>query len=138
MGLSRTASKKGVHDREQKRSHGERENVRKKGGAKGYSPLLRSSAGTAEWEREMAELEGGGRNRRVDGSSAESAGKLPASDGGRRENKGESEREELAVVTPAGSDARKGRQCERGNSATLCWYGGGGYYILSLAKGEAR
>lgn len=57
--FSRTASKKGVHDREQKRSHGERENVRKKGGAKGYSPLLRSSAGTAEWEREMAELEGG-------------------------------------------------------------------------------
>lgn len=112
---------------------------RRKGEPRAIPRYSAPSAGTAEWEREMAELEEGAVTG-VDGTSAESAGKLPASDGGRRENGGESEREELAVVTPAGSDARKGRQRERGNSATLCWYargrGGGGtiYYLWRREK----
>jgi len=79
---------------------------KKKGGAKGHSPPLRFPDGTAEWEREMAEL-GGGRKSRWNERRA--SGEPLARNG----EKGE----ELVVVTPVGNDARKGGQGERGNSA---------------------
>lgn len=86
-----------------------RESQRERGSQGPHSPPLRSPvpskqrSGKERWQN----WEGAAQQESVE--RAKSAGNYE----GRRDGE---KREELVIVTPAGNDARKGRQRERGNS----------------------